>query len=148
MAYCELLSIITQAQLNLVRFSAVLNAIISAALALPLYAVALGFPQAVGRLFARIIQEEHMNRFRNALLAAAAAMLIVQALLFTSPGQALAQNVASVLVANTAANPVPVRDVNNGQQPVILSGTFAIAAGQNFASRVLRTSHKANSWCI
>ncbi len=80
-----------------------------------------------------------MNRFRNALLATAAALLIVQALLFTGPGQALAQNVASVIVANTAANPVPVRDVDNGQQPVIVAGSFAIATGQNSASRLLLT---------
>jgi hypothetical protein len=80
-----------------------------------------------------------MNRFRNALLATAAALLIVQALLFTSPGQALAQNVASVLVANTAANPVPVRDVDNGRQPVILSGSFSMVPGQDFGSRVLLT---------
>jgi hypothetical protein len=84
-------------------------------------------------------KEEHMNRFRNALLATAAALLIVQALLFTGPGQALAQDVASVLIANTAANPVPVRDVDNGQQPVIVQGAFGIGTGQFNGSGSLLT---------
>ena len=80
-----------------------------------------------------------MSRFSNALLTTAAALLIVQALLFTSPGQALAKDITWVLVTNTAADPVPVRDVDNGRQPVILDGSFAIDSGQNVGGRTLLT---------
>ena len=80
-----------------------------------------------------------MSRFRNALLAAAAMLLIAQSLLFTSPGRALAQNVASVLVANTAANPVLIRDVDTARQPFQRTEVLGMGDGQSFAGAVHST---------
>jgi hypothetical protein len=78
-----------------------------------------------------------MKRFKNALLAVAAALLIAQSLLFTSPGHALAQSISSVtsvLVINTAANPIPVRDVEGAHQPFQRTEVLGIGDGQNFAA--------------
>jgi hypothetical protein len=81
-----------------------------------------------------------MNRFRNALLCLAAALLIAQALLFTAPGQALAGTISEVLVTNTVANPVPVRDVDNGRQPKMLASSFNIPDGQTASMQVINTT--------
>jgi hypothetical protein len=85
------------------------------------------------------IKERTMNRFRNVLLGTAAVMLIVQALLFTGPGQALAQTITSVLVTNTASNPILVRDVDNGQQPMKANQAFRFNVGSGGSDNVLLT---------
>ena len=80
-----------------------------------------------------------MNRFRNTLLATAAAMLILQALLFTGPGQALAKEVTDVLVTNTIANPVFIRNIDDGRQPFSLFDSVGIGDGESFANRSIFT---------
>jgi hypothetical protein len=73
-----------------------------------------------------------MNRFRNIFLGLAATMLLVQALLFTSPGQALAGTISEVFVTNTVPNPVPVRDVDN-RRPFAMRSYLSLPEGSSFA---------------
>ena len=80
-----------------------------------------------------------MSRLRNSLLAVAAALLIAQALLFTSPGRALAKEVTDVFITNTAANPVFVRSIDDGRQPFSLFDAVGIDDGQSFANRSIFT---------
>jgi len=81
-----------------------------------------------------------MYRFRNAALGAAATLLIVQALLFTAPGQALAGAISEVLVTNTVANPVPVRDIVDGRQPKTVEANCAMAESYVNCFAIIDTS--------
>jgi hypothetical protein len=73
----------------------------------------LNFPKLHGLYYWHRISNKHqlggenMNRFRNALLGAAAAILIIQTLLFTAPGQLLAGQVSNVSTRSVAGSTTP-----------------------------------------
>src|SRR6266487_4516760 len=74
-----------------------------------------------------------MNWLKNTLLAAAVLMLMTQGLLFTSPGRALARDILNVVITNILSNPVPVRDLDNRQQP--FQNTHPFSVPSNYSGR-------------
>jgi hypothetical protein len=68
-----------------------------------------------------------MNQLTNRLLAAAAVVLIVQTLMTTGAGHALARDIQAVLVTNTPSDPVPVAV----QGTANIAGTIGVDPARN-----------------